>query len=140
MFFKRGFQVLKFLAKGSSVLAAVIVAGTTPISALAQSTIPTPVNPPTTAPALLVIQGKVTKIQANIVTVRTPDTSPTCPANIPCVPTTFVGTTFNVDISSAIFQSTTGSKVFPQPTLIIGDSVVVAGRLGVTTPVVIPIP
>jgi hypothetical protein len=138
-FFKGDFQVLKFLDKGFSLIAAVIVAGITPISTLAQSTTPTPVTPPATAPALLLIQGRVTRIQGNIVTVRTPDTTSTCPPNIPCLPTTFVGSTFNVDISSAVFQSATGSRVLT-PTLIIGDSVVIAGRQGVTPPVVIPSP
>ncbi len=129
----------KFFSKGSSLLAGAIgVAGTAilPLSALSQEIVPIVPSPP----PLQVIQGKVTNIQGNRITVKTPDVKPVCPPNIPCLLIITVGPTFNVDLSTAVFQSASGSSVLTPPALIVGDSVVVAGRLGVSTPLLIPTP
>lgn len=125
--------MLKFFSKSSSVLAgAMLVAGSIalPITAIAQSV----VNPPLTDLApLLLIQGKVTAITGTIVTVKTPNTR-TSPAVI------IAGPTFTVDISDAIFQSTSGKSITPPPTLVVGDAVAIAGRQGTTPATAIPTP
>ena len=126
--------MLKFFSKSSSVIAgALVVAGTValPLTTLAQSDL---VNPAVTDVApLLLIQGKVTGIRGSVVIVKTPDTR-TSPAVI------IAGPTFNVDISSATFQSATGKSITPPPTLVVGDSIAVAGRQGATPVSAIPTP
>lgn len=135
--------MLKFLSKNYSVLAgAVIVAGTNllPLTAFAQTSTPVvEITPPIAeAPRLSVIQGKVTKIQGNIVTVKTPDYGPYCPPGQACLAIIYAGPTFKVDISRAIFQSPSGRRQSPRPKLKVNDSVVVAGQLGVAPVVTIP--
>lgn len=126
--------MLKFLSKSSSALAGVVViAGVVvlPLTAFSQAVVP---NPPVTNTApLLVIQGKVTGIKGNQLTVKTPNTR-TSPAVV------IAGTTFNVDTSTATFQSTSGKSITPKPALIIGDSVIVAGRQGASPAIVTPTP
>jgi hypothetical protein len=128
-FSKGDFLMIKFFSKGSSVLAgALFLAGTTvSLSALSQVTVPAPVAP------LLLIQGKVTAVQGTLLTVKTPDTR-TSPAVI------IAGPTFNVDISGATFQTASGKAMTPQPILVIGDSVVVAGPAGVSPALAVPAP
>ncbi|MEO8892561.1 MAG: hypothetical protein ABI417_13675 [Coleofasciculaceae cyanobacterium] len=133
--------MLKFFSRSSSVLAgAMLVAGSValPLTSIAQSVVDPlvtpPVTPPVTATApLLVIQGKVIAIRGTIVTVKTP--------NIQASPTLIIaGPAFSVDISKATFQSASGKLITPTPTLIIGDSIIVAGTKGETPVAAIPTP
>jgi hypothetical protein len=147
-FFKGGFLVLKFFSKNYVLAGAVIVAGTAllPLTAFAQTPIPEiPVEPQypypiPDSPRLSVIQGQVTNIQGNIVTVKTPDVPQYCPPGRVCATVITVGSTFVVDISRATFQSPSGTQQSPKPTLNINDAVVVAGQLGISPPVTIPNP
>lgn len=134
----------KFFSKSSAVLAgAVIVAGAVilPLTAIAQSVPPVVSDP--TAPdnqGLSVIQGKISNIQGNLLTVKTPDLPPYCPPDRVCPAIIVVGPTFTVDISRAIFQSASGRRLRPKPRLAVGDSVVVAGHLVASLPLVLPAP
>lgn len=129
--------MIKFFSKSSSVLAgAILVAGSValPLTSIAQSVVDPLVTPPVaeTAP-LLVIQGKVIAIRGTIVTVKTP--------NIQASPALIIaGPAFSVDISKATFQSASGKLITPTPTLIIGDSIIVAGTKGETPVPAIPTP
>ncbi|MGB5960351.1 MAG: hypothetical protein WBG73_06800 [Coleofasciculaceae cyanobacterium] len=130
--------MLKFFSKSSSVLAGVIlVAGSVvPITSIAQTVVDpavTDATPIIEKAPLLVIQGKVIAIRGTIVTVRTPNIR-TSPAVI------LAGSAFSVDISNATFQSASGKTITPDPTLIIGDSVIVAGTQGATPLSAIPTP
>lgn len=131
--------MLQFFSKSSSLLAgAMLVAGSValPLTSIAQTVVDPPVIDTTpiveTAP-LLVVQGKVTSIRGTIVTVKTPNIR-TSPAVI------IAGPTFSVDISNATFQSASGKTITPTPTLIVGDSVIVAGIQGPTPLSAIPTP
>lgn len=136
--------MLKLFSKSSAVLAgAVIVAGITvlPLTAISQTSPPVVSDP--IAPdsqKLSVIQGQVETIQGKIITVKTPDLPPYCPPNQVCPAIIVVGPTFTVDISRAIFQSASGSRQRQRPRLKVGDSVVVAGRLVDSLPLVLPSP
>lgn len=120
--------MLQLFSKSSSLLAgALVVMGTASVSALPQSTVPTPAAP------LLVIQGKVTAIQGTLITVKTPD--------IKTTPTVVIaGPTFNVDTTDATFQTPSGKSMTPKPVLIVGDSIVAAGIAGVTPALAVPAP
>lgn len=126
--------MFKFFSKSSSVLAgALVVAGTVvlPLTTFAQSDV---VNPPVTDTApLLLIQGKVTAIRGSVVTVKTPNTRTSAAVII-------AGPSFSVDISNATFQSASGKSITPEPTLVVGDAVAVAGRQGATPVAAIPTP
>jgi hypothetical protein len=137
--------MLKFVSKNYALLTgAVIVAGTAllPNQAFAQTPTPVvdPIPPIPDSPRLLVIQGRVTNIQGNIVTVKTPDVPPFCPPGRVCPLIIQVGPTFSVDISRATFQSPSGTRQSPKPKLTLNDSVVVAGKLGISPPMVFPSP
>lgn len=130
--------MLKFFSKSSSVLAGVIlVAGSVvPITSIAQTVVDpavTDATPIIEKAPLLVIQGRVIAIRGTIVTVKTPNIR-TSPAVI------LAGPAFSVDISNATFQSASGKTITPDPTLIIGDSVIVAGTQGATPLSAIPTP
>lgn len=130
--------MLKFFSKSSSVLAGVIlVAGSVvPITSIAQTVVDpavTDATPIIEKAPLLVIQGRVIAIRGTIVTVKTPNIR-TSPAVI------LAGSAFSVDISNATFQSASGKTITPDPTLIIGDSVIVAGTQGATPLSAIPTP
>lgn len=129
--------MLKFFSKSSSVLAgAMLVAGSValPLTSIAQSVVDPLVTPPVVeAEPLLVIQGKVIAIRGTVVTVKTPNIQ-TSPAVI------IAGPAFSVDISKATFQSASGKSIEPTPTLIIGDSIIVAGTKGETPVSAIPTP
>lgn len=135
--------MLKFLSKNYLFSGAVIVAGTTllPLTAFAETAPVSPINEPNPPSSnslrLSVIQGKVTSIQGNTVTVKTPDVAPYCPPGRFCPAIIIVGPTFKVNIARATFQSPSGSPQSPKPLLKVNDSVVVVGRADVSTPVVI---
>jgi hypothetical protein len=125
--------MLQFFSKSSTILAgAIVLAGTVvlPLTAISQTVVPVAVTE--TAP-LLVIQGKITAITGSLVTVKTPDTR-TSPAVI------IAGPTFSVDISSATFQLASGKTLTPPPILVVGNSVIVAGRQGALPAIVTPTP
>lgn len=134
----------RFFSKSSAVLAgAVIVAGTfvLPLTTIAQSPPPL-VSDPTVpdSPGLTVIQGQITNIEGNLLIVKTPDVPPYCPPGRACPAIIVVGPTFTVDIASATFQSASGRRLRSKPRLKVNDSIVVAGRLVASLPVVLPSP
>ncbi|MBV9867002.1 MAG: hypothetical protein JO316_16740 [Abitibacteriaceae bacterium] len=74
-----------------------------------------------------VIQGNVTEIKGTMVKVKTPDIRPPCPPGEVCAQYIILGVTFQVDLSSAIFERADGTPI-TTPKLAKGDAIVVAGH------------
>lgn len=83
---------------------------------------------PARAQPLAVIQGHVTAVTDNELTVRTPDIFP--PPNPGGMTPQFIiaGKTYQVDTSGAVFESSSGDHI-GQQTFAVGDFIVVVGRL-----------
>jgi hypothetical protein len=86
------------------------------------------VAPGPISPEFVVIQGHVTVIDGNMLTVRSYNIGSDCPPDsrtclvIPVIP----GTTFKVDTSQVVFQSPESHVI--QDELKVGDPIIVAGR------------
>ena len=122
------------------MLAGAAISSQSALSQLVPTPLPRPAPTPVKPPSLTVIQGKVTNIQGNTVTVKTPDIRPVCKLSVPCPLYIIAGVTFNVDISKAVFQSANGTPA--SNNLRVGDLIIVAGQQGpiLSTTILSPVP
>ncbi len=82
--------------------------------------------------SLTVIQGKITNIDGNTLTVKTPDIKPVCQPNQVCPLFIILGPTFSIDISNATFESSSGSPISETPT--VGEAIIAVGKLKPESP------
>jgi len=92
---------------------------------LGASSAPVAAAPPGSSAPPTVIQGQVTAARGTSIVVRTPAQRPSCVRGAVCPTFIIAGTTFTVDISRAVYESSTGRPITDKPA--VGAMIVAVG-------------